>query len=432
LSEKTKIALGVILALVLAFSLAGVSCYFPSSQETSLFPSLPTGEGNLPSQIPEFSVCIVINLPNITIRADGTIEPQDVPIQRIGNMYTLTDDIVNQTLRIQRDNIVIDGAGHKIQGDINAAEGMVLQNRSNVTLKNMEVTRFWNGISVTSCSSIAITGTKVMNIGSRAIMLDSCNNSIISDNVVDDVAIAIEITATSGFSANNTVTRNIITSATQGITIDGSFSTITENNLANIYLPIGARGNQTTISKNNLANGIGGIYLTGSYCTIYGNNVANFSESGMTINLGTNSSIYENNVSYSECAIIIQNYEDTWIIENNTFYHNNFINNTQTIRVESPSHQNYWDNGSEGNYWSDYNGADHDGDGIGDTSYMIDANNIDSYPLMTPYESMQQPDQMLWVYLGIIGLGVFAAIVIGIMLVSRQTKAKSSLENIDE
>jgi len=432
LSEKTKIALGVILALVLAFSLAGVSCYFPSSQETSLFPSLPTGEGNLPSQIPEFSVCIVINLPNITIRADGTIEPQDVPIQRIGNVYTLTDDIVNQTLRIQRDNIVIDGAGHKIQGAINAAEGMVLQNRSNVTLKNMEVTRFWNGISVTSCSSITITGTKVMNIGSRAIMLDSCNNSIISDNVVDDVAIAIEITATSGFSANNTVTRNIITSATQGITIDGSFSTITENNLANIYLPIGARGNQTTISKNNLANGIGGIYLTGSYCTIYGNNVANFSESGMTINLGTNSSIYENNVSYSECAIIIQNYEDTWIIEKNTFYHNNFINNTQTIRVESPSHQNYWDNGSEGNYWSDYNGTDHDGDGIGDTSYMIDANNIDSYPLMTPYESMQQPKQMLLVYLGIIGLGVFVAIIVGIILVNRRTKAKTSLENIDE
>jgi len=432
LSEKTKIALGVILALVLAFSLAGVSCYFPYSQETSLFPSLPTGEGNLPSQIPEFSVCIVINLPNITIRADGTIEPQDVPIQRIGNIYTLTDDIVNQTLRIQRDNLVIDGAGHKLQGVINAVEGIVLQDRSNVTLKNMEVTQFWNSISVTSCSNITITGNKVTKIGSRAIMIDSCNNSIVSDNTVDDVGgIAIGITATSGFSVNNTVTRNIITKATEGITIDGSFSTITENNLANIYIPIGARGNQTTISKNNLINGIDGIFITGSHCTIYGNNVANFSESGMTVNLGTNSSIYENNVSHSKCAIIIRNSGDTWIIENNTFYHNNFINNTQSIRIESPSHQNYWDNGSEGNYWSNYNGTDNNGDGIGDTSYVIDEKNIDSYPLMTPYESMQQSNQMLWVYLGITGLGVFASIVIGTTLVTRKHKQKFSLEKTD-
>ena len=429
MSEKTKIALGVVLALVLAFSLAGVSCYFPSSQETSLLPFLPTGEGNFPSQTPEFSVYIVINLPNITIRADGTIEPQDVPIQRIGNIYSLTDDIVNHTLRIQRDNLVIDGAGHKIQGVINAAEGMVLQDRSNVTLKNMEVTRFWNSISVTSCSNITITGNKVTNIGSRAIMIDSCNNSIVSENTVDDVGgIAIGITATSGFSANNTVTRNIITNATQGITIDGSFSTITENSLANIYLQIGARGNQTTISKNNLVNGISGIFITGSHYTIYGNNVANFSESGMTINLGTNSSIYENNVSHSKCAIIIRNYGDTWIIENNTFYHNNFINNTQSILIESPSHQNYWDNGSEGNCWSNYNGTDNNGDGIGDTSYVIDEKNIDSYPLMTPYESMQQLNQMLWVYLGIIGLIVFAAIAIGTTLVTRRTKSKVAYE----
>jgi hypothetical protein len=79
---------------------------------------------------------------------------------------------------------------------------------------------------------------------------------------------------------------------------------------------------------------------------------------------------------------------------NNTLYHNNFVNNTLQAGSDSPT--NTWDNGypSGGNYWSDYNGSDlYSGpfqnvtgsDGIGDTPYVIDANDIDHYPLMNPY-----------------------------------------------
>lgn len=41
-----------------------------------------------------------------------------------------------------------------------------------------------------------------------------------------------------------------------------------------------------------------------------------------------------------------------------------------------------WDDGREGNYWSDYNGTDADGNGVGDTPYFFDAQNEDRYPLM--------------------------------------------------
>ena len=64
---------------------------------------------------------------------------------------------------------------------------------------------------------------------------------------------------------------------------------------------------------------------------------------------------------------------------NNSFYHNNFLNNGQQVydsawdNPEVSSSVNVWDDGypSGGNYWSDYEGYDLDGDGIGDMPHKI-------------------------------------------------------------
>jgi len=80
---------------------------------------------------------------------------------------------------------------------------------------------------------------------------------------------------------------------------------------------------------------------------------------------------------------------------NNKFYHNNFLNDTNNAADEC---NNAWDNGypSGGNYWSDYWGDDlYSGpnqdipgpDGIGDIPYEIPCEHgIDYYPLMNPFE----------------------------------------------
>jgi len=60
---------------------------------------------------------------------------------------------------------------------------------------------------------------------------------------------------------------------------------------------------------------------------------------------------------------------------NNTLYHNNLINNTDHNAYDS--YTNQWDSGSEGNYYSDYNGT---------APYPIfGGTSIDRFPLMHPW-----------------------------------------------
>ncbi|GAH82871.1 unnamed protein product, partial [marine sediment metagenome] len=73
---------------------------------------------------------------------------------------------------------------------------------------------------------------------------------------------------------------------------------------------------------------------------------------------------------------------------NNLIHHNNFVNNAKNA-YENRCGSNTWDDGSEGNYWSDYAGVDEDGNGIGDTPYLIPGgSNQDRFPLMSPLDNV--------------------------------------------
>jgi len=70
----------------------------------------------------------------------------------------------------------------------------------------------------------------------------------------------------------------------------------------------------------------------------------------------------------------------------NEISHNNLIDNLKQANIIT-SYQNTWDDGFEGNYWSDYTGTDANKDGIGDRAYIIDSANIDSHPLFGLFHS---------------------------------------------
>jgi len=65
------------------------------------------------------------------------------------------------------------------------------------------------------------------------------------------------------------------------------------------------------------------------------------------------------------------------------------MNNTNQAFVTA-GYTNIWDDGVEGNYWSDYeekypNATEIDGSGIWDTPYVMDENNQDNYPIVPEF-----------------------------------------------
>ncbi|MDI9577043.1 MAG: NosD domain-containing protein [Thermoproteota archaeon] len=417
--QKKVMAAAAILAILSAFLLYGVSYV--------LFPDVQSGPQ------PILAIFQVVPLSSIHIDSAGNVNPSTVPIQRNGDVYTLTGDIINYTLIVQRDNIVIDGAEHTlrgyVQGNIYGSEAIELSGRNNVTIKNIVIEQFWKAIVAQSSSDITISENTLRDLGSTGIALGSCNNTIIAKNNANNMATAIDISKSNELThpSNNTITDNTITNAVTGIQIQsGALDNVSNNNFENIYTPIYVASNSTIISKNVMKNGIdaislGGIYSDnnanytgGSYCSIFENRAENFTDAVISINLSVNSTIYQNYLTNSTYGVVISRGGE-WIVENNFFYHNNFVNNTQDILVGAPQYVNFWDNGKEGNYWSAYNGIDANNDGLGDTPFNFDAKNADRYPLMKIYGYWGTEQSILDLILGpllLIGLAALVAFTI--------------------
>jgi nitrous oxidase accessory protein len=205
-------------------------------------------------------------------------------------------------------------------------------------------------------------------------------------------------------------------SPAEGIFLNGSSgaevygNTLEDNTILNSgdcgILVWGAVNNQ--IKSNTVKNCFFGIYLyvEATLNSIEQNNVSDTSDAGIILdfcgpdnvvvrnsisNSGLSGTIYDAGIVLNFCSEnqIVSNYVSNSQISifnsgtnNNLIYHNSFIdNNIQTDRI-SPS-SDIWDNGCEGNFWSNYNGTDLDNDGVGDTHLPWEG--VDSCPLMNVY-----------------------------------------------
>ena len=349
----------------------------------------------------------------IYIRADGSVDPSGAPIHRQGETYTLTSSITTAEsgIIVQRDNVVVDFAGHSIQCFTGGYLGVDLSGRSNVTLKNAEISNYYYCVYLSSSSNNTVTGNTIDSqdigvylgassentvtdnyiAGYRAVYLESASGNIILGNNILGDKYAVYL----GSSYNNTVARNSIDGweILGPVYLSASYENVFSENNMTCHAWIGVHllgSNRNNFSGNTIVCTAGvGVYLEGSsYNRFSGNRIPGYYY-GIVFTSSSNGNIVSgNNITNQRADAIHLEGQST----NNKFYHNNFMNNAEQVYID-PGSGGIWDDGypSGGNYWSNfadvdlYSGPNQNipgSDGIWDHPYSLPFPNVDHYPLV--------------------------------------------------
>lgn len=271
----------------------------------------------------------------------------------------------------------------------------------NNTVSGNTVTNNKDGVVLGDSDNNIVTDNYAANNGRGLYLYGSSDNNILVSNSLmanSVVGLALE------YSSYNNCSGNAVVYNFHGIHLNYAFSnTLSDNSvMANNYSGFALQHSpQNTLSGNNVAaNGQWGIRLSySSITTVFGNDIVN-NDVGITVHLSPDNLLYGNDIiANAECGIDFIYGGFSTIYENNivghpigiklaesqgnVFFHNNLVSNAKNVHFVT-LYANSWDDGypSGGNYWNDYGGTDGNGDGIGDTPYIIDALNVDNYPLM--------------------------------------------------
>lgn len=339
---------------------------------------------------------------------------------------------------IKANNVLI--SGFTVQ---NSSNGIWLYYSQNCVINDTDVIDNFYGIKLYHSSNSTISRNNICNNEQFGIVLDCSGNCTFRNNNLSNNNYNFGVDGATVFDFVNDIdTSNTLGGKPiyyllnqNNITVDSStfpqigylaFVNSTNISVEDLTLTSNKQGvlfaytSNSTINNINTANNWNGIYLKGSWnceingnnasnnfdygiairlsgnCTISKNDVKNNSWGGISLGLSWNSTIVKNNVTNSYYGIHLVDSTNCLVIGNNVspsnsgysiviyraydnvIYHNNFVN---YFIYEYGKSNNIWDNGLEGNYWTEYTGLDADQDGIGDTPHGL-AGNEDQHPLM--------------------------------------------------
>lgn len=276
---------------------------------------------------------------------------------RVENTRSVT--IQNNILKLNGDGIGTNNTDHvTIQNNfaLNNSYGIYVEISSNCIIQNNTADNNWGG-------------HPDLLYGGGIVIVKS-NKTDILDNYLTKNMVAIELSE----SHDNKITKNLLIANGEIDLINSDRNTIFDNELEKDGIIVYdssynlVKGNLLLNSSIGVGGGVGNMFCQ--------NIIAN-GRFGFTMELAQDFFVgnfivnctYGINIHYSNGS---------------TFYHNNLINNTIHVTKDVYTNINTWDNGKEGNYWSNYTGQDNNIDAIGDQPHILNEFNVDRYPLMAP------------------------------------------------
>lgn len=333
--------------------------------------------------------------------------------------------IVNKTVTIKGNSAattIVDGSGKDMVFYIQ---------EDNVELSNLTIRNggSYSGVTIYDpYKGLTIRNTRVTD-NAVGVVISGSDLSYINDNTIEDsVFVNNQMHSINVRYTSNTIVRdNQISGSAYGVTVSDTLNSQVVNNTVSdtsygVYVPL---SNNNNISANTLISNSWNIYLTYSNSNIIGyNNVSGGAVGIQVMHSGGNSvlnntvisssygiylgycganTVSGNTVSLNDWGFELYNSAGSTIIENlikentwgawvaedsdgNSIYHNNFIDNAKGAFSDPLTCSNTWNTPTapyQGNYWSNYKGADTDGDGTGDT--YVPWEGVDWHPLMNPY-----------------------------------------------
>jgi parallel beta-helix repeat protein len=284
----------------------------------------------------------------ITIQNDGGVDPASSPLKHVGGgQYVLTEDLnttkvslferYTNKIRVEKDNVVIDGANHTIDGGGERITAIEISYRNNVIIRNIVLSNYDRGILVWCSSNVNVTDNMILS-GKTGVTISNSSKVIVAQNMFADNC--------------------------EQTTIE-----MEDSNMTIVY------GNKLSCRL------LQGWYISGllmRYCQnnlIVANTITGFNYGIALLNSSSNQ-FYQNNLVDNHIQAhdflrdeLQQKNNQTNYDENQHMLQQNFTG--QLFPVWDYSN-NLWQN----NYWSNYNGSA----GIEDSPYVIDELNVDNQP----------------------------------------------------